>query len=83
MPFFPRVQLKAAEVWNRSGDKSKALKDAAELYHGGKQTVSQNYEEVALVFGRSGEDPTDSELFWHLTETLTAPLPASILPAES
>ncbi|SUA44200.1 putative exodeoxyribonuclease V [Neisseria zoodegmatis] len=75
LPFFPRVNYKAAQEWNKSNDQSKALNEAYKLYHGGTHSAGQkSYPEVALVFGGNEEDPTASTLFWNITADLLAPL---------
>ncbi|SSY70755.1 exodeoxyribonuclease V subunit gamma [Alysiella crassa] len=82
-PFFPRVQLAAANKLftpkkGQDGlDYDGAIAAAANIYHNGyKGFAQEDYPEVKLVFGRNpdSEPPYRSDLFMNLTENLFAGL---------
>lgn len=77
LPFFPRVQLKAAyklfDTKTGQLDRKGMIQEAARVYHAGYQGFAQeDYPEVKLVYGRNthAEPPYLSDLFMDLTMDL-------------
>ena len=89
LPFFPRVQLAAANKLfdPKTGqlNREAAIKKAAEIYHKGYQGFAQeDYPEVKLVYGRNpdAEPPYLSDEFINLTIDLFENLQGSLKALE-
>lgn len=78
LPFFPRVNWAAAQMWFTADkpDWDKALAEAAKIYHGGYHGFAQkDYAEVHLVYERDNADsepPYRLPLFEQMTKNLFA-----------